>query len=141
MREYLKYNLQSYLLNQTKREHILLSFLIIIVFALLCFSCSYEFYNITHVNAEMICEEENCSVTFYWQTLTSPFVYDCIKINNEKVDIEKVDFEDMMLDSSNIAYQKITLKVKEFKGNNKEIVKLQIYQNKEKIIKQIIKMM
>lgn len=141
MKEYLEYNLQSYLLNKSRKEHILLIVIIILVFALLFISYSYEFYNITNVNAETICEEENCSVTFYWQTLVSPFIYDLIKINNKELDIETVDFEEMLLDSSNIAYQKITLKVKEFKGNNKEIVKLQIYQNKEKIIKQIIKMM
>lgn len=135
MREDLKYNLNSYL--QKKNNHSIL-------FALLCFlflgiliaSFLLDAYNIKTINAQTICEEEVCEIVFYGQA-GEPFKYDFIKINEKKIEVEALNFGEVMLDNTNNAIQRITLKGKEYKGKNNEIIKVKIFQNKEKIIKKI----
>ena len=65
--------------------------------------------------------------------------YELIKINGKEVEIEEIVFGDVLLSENNIGMQVITLKIKEYKGNNNEFVKLQIYKNKENLFRKVIK--
>lgn len=139
MKEYLKYNLNSYL-HKDKNKYVFLCFvpLIIIVF-LLFYSYEKKAYSVYETNAETLCDVD-CNLTFYYP-YTEGFYYDFIKINEKSYEIEDIYFGDIVLDSSNEGIQNITLKVKEYKGKNQEFVKLQIYKNKEKLIKKIVRIM
>ena len=135
MNENIKYNLNNYL--QNKNNYSILVFLLLFLFlGSFIVSLVTDVYDRITINAETICEETTCEIVFYWQTekiLNSDF----IKINDEKIEIENISFGEIALDNSNTAIQKVTLKGKEYKGKNKEIVKVKIFQNKEKIIKKI----
>ena len=63
--------------------------------------------------------------------------YEFFEINDKNVEIETIHFDEPILDNLNNAYQKVTLKGKEIKGENNKIMKLKIFQNKEKIIQKI----
>lgn len=139
MQEYLKYNLNSYL-RKDRKKYIYFYFVpVIIIFFLILYSYKKEAYNVYETNAETICHDV-CTLTFYYP-YREGFTYDFIKINGNKYEIEETFFGDVVLDSSNEGIQSITLKAKEYEGKNKEFVKLQIYKNKEKLIKKIIKIM
>lgn len=133
MKEYLKYNQCTYLQKDNKKYAFCYLIPLFIIFFLLIYSLKKDAYNVQEMNAEVACLED-CSLTFYYP-VTSGFYYDFIKINEKKYEIEDVIFGNMILDSSNIGVQKITLKAKEYKGKQGEFVKLQIYKNKEKLIK------
>lgn len=134
MREDLKYNLASYL--QKKNNYSFFVFLLFFLFLVLFVaSLVIDTYNITTINAETNCEE-TCEVVFYWP-VEKTMKYDFIKINDKRIEIENLKFGEIELNNTNTAFQKIALKGKEYKGENNEIVKVKIFQNKEKIIKKI----
>ena len=137
MKEYMKYNLNMFLANDSKKYTSLFLVLFVYICIFLFLSFYIKVYNTMIVDAQVFCEKE-CEVRFY--TIPNKHLLgDFIKINNEKFEIENIRFDEVKVDSSNNVFQMVALKVKEFKGNDKEIVKLKIYQNKELIIKKIIK--
>ena len=135
MREDIKYNLNSYL-QKRKKHSILVTFLFLLFITILLISITIDAYNILAINAQMVCEETNCEIVFYWQA-EKPLTYDFIKINDKKVEVESINFGEVVLDNTNNAIQKVTLKGKEYQGKDNEILKIKIFQNKEKIIKKI----
>lgn len=139
MQEYLKYNLNSYLRKDRKKYAIFYLVPILIVLATFLYAIKKDAYSVYETNAETLCND-SCMLTFYYP-YREGFTYDFIKINGSKYEIEETFFGDVVLDSSNEGFQSITLKVKEYEGKNQEFVKLQIYKNKEKLIKKIIKIM
>lgn len=136
MHDYLKYNLNSYLQKDKNKNHcfiyVSLFFFILIIITIITF---YS-YNVITLTAQTFCDTEECELVFYWQT-NRPFQYEFFKVNDKKVEIDAINFDDPILDNLNNAYQKVTLKGKEYKGENNEIVTIKIFQNKEKIIKKI----
>lgn len=139
MPEYLKYNFNGYLYKDRKKYAYFYLVPIVTILLLLFYSYKKEAYNVYETNAKTICNEV-CQITFYFP-YKEGFSYDFIKINGKKYEVEETFFGDVMLDSSNEGIQSITLKVKEYEGKNQEFVRLQIYKNKEKFIKKIIKIM
>lgn len=139
MREYLKYNLNSYLHKDEKKYRYIWIFPLCLLFTLIYITYNQYAYNVYETNAQVLCETE-CVLSFYYQ-VTEGFYYDSIKINNQTYEIEEVSFGNVMLDNLNIPHQNIALKVKEYKGKTNEFVKLQIYKNKENFIKKIYKIM
>lgn len=137
MSDYLKYNRYNYL-NKDKKRHIGIYFssLLFVVFIIL-FLVNYNTYNVYNTNAQTVCDTE-CRLVFYYPCAES-FTYEFIKINGKEFAVEETFFDEVLLNSENIGMQNITLKVKEYKGNNNEFVKLQIYKNKETLFKKIIK--
>lgn len=135
MREDIKYNLNSYL-QKRKKHSILVTFLFLLFITILLISITIDAYNILAINAQTVCEETTCEIVFYWQA-EKPLTYDFIKINDKKVEVESINFGEIVLDNTNNAIQKVTLKGKECQGKDNEILKIKIFQNKEKIIKKI----
>ncbi len=137
MKEYLRYNQNNYI-HKDRKKYAYFSFLPFFLIAfLLIFIVRKEAYSVYETNAQTLCEE-SCNISFYFP-YQEGFTYDFIKINGKKVEIEELFFGNTLLDSSNIGMQSVTLKVKEYKGNNNEFVKLQIYKNKENMLKKIWK--
>lgn len=135
MKEYLKYNQNNYL-HKDRKKYAYFSFLpFILISVVFLFIVRKEAYSVYETNGQILCEE-SCSITFYYP-YQEGFSYDFIKINGQKIEIEELFFGNVILDSSNIGMQSITLKAKEYKGNHNEFVKLQIYKNKEKMLKKI----
>ncbi len=136
MSEYLKYNLPSYL-NKDKNKY---SFFWLIPFCLflilLFYAYKKEAYDVLEVKGQIFCQEE-CTINFFYPT--TDFIYEFIKINHKTYEIETVSFSDPVLDSNNNALQNISLKVKKFQGNQNEFVTMQIYKNKERLLKKIAK--
>ncbi len=139
MKEYLKFNLNRYLRRDRNRYAYLCFVPLCILFCLVVYSLQKEVYNVYETSAQTVCEE-TCIISFYYP-YTEGFYYDYIKINGQKFEVEEKQFGDVVLDSSNVGVQNIALKVKEYQGKNQEFVKLQIYKNKEKLLKKIIKIM
>ena len=137
MNEYIKYNQHSYLQKDRKKYTFFWFTPILILIVLFAYTFKKEAYNVYETTAETLCDEE-CTIHFYYP-YSEGFTYDFIKINDRSYEIENIIFGNVVLDSSNIGLQGITLKVKEYKGKNNEFVKLQIYKNKEKMIKKIAK--
>ncbi len=137
MNEKLKNNLPSYLNKDEKKGGIFLFLLILFLFIFILFSFTHKTYNVLNTNAQTVCENNACTLHFYWM-VDQNFEYEFIKINEKKYDVEDVKYEEVVMDSSNNGYQEIILKAKEYQGKNKEVVKLQIYKNKERVIKKII---
>jgi len=135
MREDIKYNLNSYL-QKRKKHSILVTFLFLLFITILLISITIDAYNILAINAQTVCEETTCEIVFYWQA-EKPLTYDFIKINDKKVEVESINFGEVVLDNTNNAIQKVTLKGKEYQGKDNEILKIKIFQNKEKIIKKV----
>ncbi len=140
MNDYLKYNIHNYLQGKGKKQNFLVGIGMVIFLILLFFSCYIDTYAILSTNGMTTCEENTCFVSFYINSSGKILQYDFIKINNQKVELEEIDFGEITLDNTNNAYQKVTLKIKEWRGNHNELVKLKIYQNKEKMIKKITKL-
>ena len=139
MNDYLRYNIHNYLHSNVKKQHFLTRVGAVIFLILLLFSCNIDTYAILNTSGLTTCEENICLVSFYITSSEKIVQYDFIKINSQKVELEEIDFGEITLDNANNAYQKVTLKIKEWRGNHNEIVKLKIYQNKEKMIKKITK--
>lgn len=137
MKEYLKYNQNAYIYKDQKKYAFFYLVPLIFIFFLLIYSLKKDAYNVQEINAEVI-GVENDSLSFYYP-IVNGFYYDFIKINEKKYQIEDVTFGNTILDSSNVGMQNITLKVKEYKGKQGEFVKLQIFKNKEKLLKKIAK--
>ncbi len=137
MKEYLKYNLNSYLKKDRNKYTLFCFFPLLIFFFLFYYSYKITVYNVYETNAETVCEDK-CNLTFYYP-YQEGFYYDFIKINGTKYEVENIFFGNAMLDSSNIGIQSITLVVKEYKGNTNEFVKMQIFKNKERLLKKIWK--
>lgn len=131
MLEFLNYNLNSYL-NKPLNTHLILRIIsIIIPIILLIYSILNYSYNIYHTTAINECFNNVCTLSF-----TIPkkedFLTDLVIINNHEYFINQISFENIS------SYdQKITLKLKEYQGINKEVVNLQIFKNKEKLISKI----
>ena len=74
-------------------------------------------------------------------------MYDWIFLSNRKFslwicknyEIQEVLFGEPVLDRYNTSIQNITLKLKEYKGKNNEFVVLDIFKNKESLLKKIAK--
>lgn len=139
MQEYLKYNLNRYLRKDRKKYVYFYLVPFVLLFTLILCSYKKDAYSVYETNAQTLCNNE-CTLTFYYP-YKEGFTYDLIKINGRKYEIEETFFGDVMLDSSNEGIQSMTLKVKEYEGKNQEFVRLQIYQNKEKMLKKIMKIM
>ncbi len=138
MKEYLKYNLNSYLNKGVKKQSIIIVVILISLLFLLNYAFTYYTYNTSNINAQTVCDDEMCSLQFYLQ-IAENLQYDFIKINGEKYFVESIDLEEVILDNNNNGFQKAILKVKEYEGKNNEIVKLQIFKNKERVITKIFK--
>lgn len=139
MKEYLKYNLNSYLYNDSQKYKFLWLVPLVLFFLCIYYTYQKEVYVINETTAEVICNQECTLHTF--NLVNNPLTYDFIKINNQKYEVDEILFGDSVLDSQNNAIQEIILKVKEYKGNNHEFVKLQIFKNKEKLLKKIYNIM
>lgn len=139
MTEYLKYNLNCYLRRDKKKYTLFWILPIFSIFLLLLCSFKIMAYNVYETNAETLCEE-NCNISFYYP-YQEGFSYDFIKINGKKYEVENIFFGNILLDSSNVGIQNITLIAKEYKGKTNEFVKLQIYKNKETLVNKIWKIM
>lgn len=139
MQEYLKYNLNSYLRKDRKKYVYFYLVPFAILFTIIWWSYKKDAYSVYETNAQTLCND-TCMLTFYYP-YSEGFTYDFIKINGSRYEIEETFFGDVVLDSSNEGIQSMTLKVKEYEGKNQEFVKLQIYKNKEKMLKKIIKIM
>lgn len=138
MQEYLKYNLNSYL-YQDKNKYLILIIIPFLMFGLVIwYTYIKEVYVTYEVSASTTCNSNDCTIRFY-KEINEPFIYEYIKINNQKYEIEEVFYGNKMLDSLNNAIQELVIKAKEYKGNNNEFVKLKIYKNKEKLINKIYK--
>ncbi len=138
MNDDIKYNLHSYL-NEDKTNHkYLLGSICLFIFLFLFLSFFISNYDIVTENATTLCDNKECTIEFFWP-IEKTWLCDKIKINTMDYEIEQINFEEVFMDNTNNAYQKIILKVKDYKGNNNEIVKLKIYKNKEKIIKKVLK--
>lgn len=137
MQNYLKYNLYSYLNKERKKFRIISVSIVIVFFLVFCYFSKIDAYNVYTTNAQIICDSE-CSFQFYYP-VSKGFSYDFIKINGKKDKVENVVFGNVVMDSSNIGLQTILLKAKEYKGKQNEFVQIQIFKNKEKITKKIIK--
>ncbi len=137
MQEYLKYNYYRYMHLDEHRFLVLSGIFLIALISICMYSMQKQTTKVYETTAQMECQEE-CLLEFYYPS-NQAFVYDYIRINEKKFEIEAVFFGDAMLDSSNNAIQNIKLKVKEYQGNPQEFVQLQIYQNKEKFLTKIFK--
>jgi hypothetical protein len=136
MKEELKYNLINYLYEKNKVKTcwvMVITFLLIILFIIFMF---YKIYDVENVNAQVFCEEENCKIMYY-HYIDFNSTYDFVKINNQKYEIEELNYSDLSLDNSNNTYQSVLLYLDNYRGNNNEIVKIKLYKNKEFILKKI----
>lgn len=138
MDEYLKYNLNSYLIKKDNIHNKGIIIAILMLLSVLLFTYKYELTIKTTINVETICENEDCSIRFY-KNIKDDFSFDNVEINKNKYKVKDLKIGEVTLDSSNDAYQEITLKLKDYQGVNNEITKLQIIKNKEKFITKIFK--
>ncbi len=137
MKRYLKYNLITYLEKDNKKYQYSGFITVILLTSLFVYSLKYDTYNILETTAQVLCEEE-CILQFFYP-IKNGFNAEQIRINDKYHEIENLSFGEITIDTANIGYQKITLKAKGYKGENNKFVKLQIYKNKEKILKKIFK--
>ena len=136
MQEYIKYNLHHYLRKDAKKYTFLWVIPICLFLFLLGFAYKRSAYDVLEIKGQTFCNEE-CTIDFFYPADT--FLYDFVKINHKKYDIDEVKFDDPILDSNNTAIQNITLKLKEYQGKNNEFVVVEVFKNKENLLKKIAK--
>ena len=136
MQEYIKYNLHHYLRKDAKKYTFLWVIPICLFLLLVGFAYKRNAYDVLEVKGQTICNEE-CTIEFFYPT--ESFLYEFVKINHKKYEIQEVLFGEPVLDRYNTSIQNITLKLKEYKGKNNEFVVLDIFKNKESLLKKIAK--
>ena len=136
MQEYIKYNLHRYLKQDAHKYTYFWLIPICLFLFLIGFTYKKNAYDVIEVKGQTFCDEE-CRINFFYPV--DSFFYEFVKINHEKYEIEEVKFDDPILDSTNRAIQSITLKLKDFKGKNNEFVIVDIFKNKESMLKKIAK--
>ena len=62
-----------------------------------------------------------------------------VKVGTLKYEIEDITIGEIQSDYLNNTFHDFTLKLKEYKGKNNDVVEIQLLKNKEKVIKKIWK--
>lgn len=138
MKEEIKYNLYNYLTTNSKIAKVVSVLIVIICILLFFVSYEMEVDTIEEFNATTICEEEICVLQFYKQSLEQNTI-SFVQIGKNNYNIQNVSYSAPEIDTNNVVYQKVSLELEDYSGNPNEIVKIQVYKNKEKIYKKIIK--
>ena len=140
MKEELKYNLYNYLKTNSKKQFSLSILLLILCSFLLFFLIKIKIYDVEIINAQTSCELENCTIKFYQNNLIKK-EYNFAKIKNKKYQITNISFAEPMIDNTNTILQEVNVNLKNYQGNQNEIVEIKLYKNKERMIKKIFKIM
>lgn len=135
MKEEYKYNLIKYL-DDNKKGTIYL----ILLFALFSFfgfiSYYTTVYNIKKTNGITKCNNSVCYIEFYFQGVLKND-YNFVKIKDKKYYINHIEYSEPEIDTSNLIFQKVRIKLSKYKAYDNEIVEISLYKNKEKLIKKI----
>lgn len=137
MNDYLKYNLQRYLNYKIKLKTGLFVGLILLLIFLLGILSFHETYEVYALNAQVICDS-SCELRFYLPTSVK-FDYHFIRVEGLKYEVEDLKIGELQSDFFNNTFHDFTLKLKEYKGENNDVVGIQLLKNKEKMIKKIWK--
>lgn len=137
MSDYLKYNLLRYLTYKIKLKSSLFVGVLFLLIALMGYLSFHEIYDVYSLDAHVVCDQ-SCVLHFYLPTSVK-FDYHFIKVNTLNYEIEDIKIGEVQSDYSNHTFQDFTLKLKEYKGHNNDVVEIQLLKNKEKIIKKIWK--
>ena len=81
MNEELKYNLLNYLKCNNKTQYKLMVMMIILFLGIFGIALTFNIYNIEKINAQIICNKEDCNIKFY-QTGVNKEKCNFIKIKN-----------------------------------------------------------
>lgn len=138
MRENLKYNITNYLKTDSKIQVILMFVIIVLSTILMLISFTLSIYSVETINAQTECNKEICTLHFFEMNATKE-KYDFVKIKSKKYEIENINYAEASLDAANNIIQELSLKLENYQGNHNEIIELNLYKNKEKILKKIVK--
>ncbi len=137
MNDYLKYNLPRYLKYKMTLKTSLFIGLILLLISLFGFLSFYETYDSYSLSAQVRCDT-SCKMHFYLPT-SMRFDSQFVKVGTLKYEIEDITIGEIQSDYLNNTFHDFTLKLKEYKGKNNDVVEIQLLKNKEKVIKKIWK--
>ncbi len=140
MKDEYKFNLNNYLLNNNRKQIFLGILVLIILICFITISLVFHVYNIQTVRAKTICEHNECILNFY----NSDFInnnYKFVKIKKKQYKIEKIVWAEPFFNQNNILFQEVSLILKDYKGQNNKIIEIEIYKNKDVLMKKIWKIL
>lgn len=138
MQEYIKWNIYRYLAMDKNKYRVLWIVPLCLFLLLLFYAYKKDAYDVIEITGQTICQEQ-CTIEFFYPA--TAFYGDFVKINREKYEIETISFSEPILDSNNQAIQNISLKLKKYSGTPNAFVTMQVYKNKERLLKKIARIM
>lgn len=135
MRDDLKYNMYNYY-NKNNDKKIIITLIIIIMILLFLFiSYNEEIVSVNKVTGQCICNNEDCSLLFYYPKNLS---FQKIEFNNNIYNIDDLNISKENI-SLNDEYEEIILSSNKISCSFDEVVNINLHSSKEKIIKKIVK--
>ncbi len=137
IKENIKYNFYNYFHTNSKKAKLISLIILLIILLLIWVLYKTYIINIEVYNATTICEENKCKLEFYQLVEKNEFI-DYVTINRKKYNIQEINYANPEIDQSNVVYQKVSIELEKYQAHHNEIVKLNIYKDKEKLYKKIL---
>ena len=138
MREELRFNITNYLKVDNKKQNVIKIGVIVLSIILIYISFTISIYKVDIVNAQTTCDNKICILSYFVRN-SSYEKYEFVKIKNKKYKIKNIVLEEASINENNDIIQEVSIELKDYKGINNEIVKINLLKNKEKIINKIVK--
>jgi len=138
MKEKLKFNIVNYL-KTNSRNQIIIMFIVLLLFIVLIFISSiFSIYTIDTINVQTICDKDECLLKFFKTNLNND-KYVFAKIRKKEYKIKNYVLGEASIDEDNNIIQEVSMTLKGYQGINNEIIEINLYKNKDRIIKKIAK--
>jgi len=136
MKEQLKYNKYNYF--KEERFNLLNYFIFLIFLIFIIFISTYKIDIIEEITATTTCSNNNCTISFYNLT-TRELKEEEWTIKDKTYKVEEYKYGEVMLDTNNNSLNLVTIKLKDYKGSNNEIVTLKGIKNREILVVKLFK--